>query len=167
MTFRSIRAGLLAVALAASSFVVVPFAAADDSGAIRHLMTATFQTPDAPLLVEPIVVAEDWAVVGWSQDGRGGRALLKRKAEGWAIHLCAGDALTSAEALRHMGLAPDLADRLAAEVASAEAAIDPARVALFSTFEGIVEMAADGSHPPHGGHGSHGDHAGHTAHHGK
>jgi hypothetical protein len=126
----------------------------DESVAVTRVLTETFDRPDAPLAVEPVVVAGDWAIAGWTQDGRGGRALLRRKGDGWAIHLCAGDALRDRTALVHMGLPLSVATALADGVAAAEATVDPARVALFASFEGVVEMNADGSHPDHGaGHG--------------
>ncbi len=43
--------------------------------AITAVLTARFDTPEAPLTVEPVTVQGKVAVAGWSQDGRGGRAL--------------------------------------------------------------------------------------------
>nr|WP_245278027.1 copper uptake system-associated protein [Rhizobium leguminosarum] len=37
-----------------------------------------FERPDKPLDIAPVVIQADWAIVGWRQDGRGGRALLKK-----------------------------------------------------------------------------------------
>ena len=42
---------------------------------------------------------------------------------------------------------------LAAEVVAAEAKLDPALVAKFSTFDGVVMMDGGGHHPPADGHG--------------
>lgn len=154
-------AGLIAILSAAvGSHPATAHGPADD---IRHVMMATFDKPEAPLVVDPIAVAGEWAIAGWTQDGRGGRALLKSKGHAWAIHLCAGDALKDVEALKAMGLPANVAATLAADLATAEAAADPARVALFSTFDGIVEMGTDGTHPVHGegdaaGHGGHSTH---------
>src|SRR5690606_8167080 len=52
---------------------------ADDSGQIVHIMKAQFDRPEAPLGVDAIVVDGGWAVAGWAQDGKGGRALLKKR----------------------------------------------------------------------------------------
>lgn len=163
MTRRISFASLTAAALLTLAVVAAqPARAHDDVGAVTHLMMATFDKPEAPLAVSPVAVEGDWAVAGWTQDGRGGRALLKRKGHDWALHLCAGDALKDAAALKAMGLPAEVADALAADLAAAEAKEDPARVALFATFEGVVEMNADGGHPDHGGHDAHAGHTDHT-----
>ncbi|BBE74426.1 copper uptake system-associated protein [Oharaeibacter diazotrophicus] len=162
MIHRIRHAAVAAVALVALAVAAAqPATAHDDVGAVTHLMMATFDKPETPLAVSPVVVEGDFAVAGWTQDGRGGRALLKRKGHDWALHLCAGDALKDATALRQMGIPAADADALAADLAAAEAKEDPARVALFATFEGVVEMNADGGHPDHAGHDAH---AGHTDH---
>jgi len=127
-----------------------------DTAAIRHLMMATFDKPDAPLRVEPVTVYGDIAVAGWSQGEMGGRALLRRKDGAWALTLCSGDALKQAASLKSFGLDEAEAEALASAVVAAEAKVDPALVAKFSAFDGVVMMNADGGHPPAGQHG-HGD----------
>ncbi|MEW9806365.1 copper uptake system-associated protein [Mesorhizobium marinum] len=123
-----------------------------DATAIRHLMMATFDKPEAPLTVGPITVAGDVAVAGWAQGETGGRALLRRKDAAWALALCSGDALREAKALRHFGLTPAEAEAMARAVVEAEARLDPALVARFSAFDGVVMMDEQGHHPPaHGG----------------
>ncbi len=159
-----LRTAFASVLLAFATFAALPSTsfAHDNVGAIRHVMMSTFDKPEAPLLVDPIAIAGSWAIAGWTQDGRGGRALLRQKDHAWSIHLCAGDALKDVEALKSMGLPADLATTLATELAAAEATADPARIALFSTFDGIVEMEADGSHPAHKHDASHGATEAHT-----
>ena len=152
----AIRRGLLAIIIAVGASGLA--AAHDNVGAITDLMMTTFDQPDAPLVVGPVVVAGDYAIAGWTQEDRGGRALLKRKDHAWAIHLCAGDALRNETALVHMGLPADVAATLASDLVAAEASASPERVALFATFEGVVEMNADGGHPDTGG-GHGGDHS--------
>lgn len=133
----------------------------DAVGAIRHLMMATFDKPDAPLTVEPVTIFGNVAVAGWSQAEMGGRALLRRKHETWVLTLCSGDALKEAKSLQLFGLTAEEAAAMASAVAEAEAKIDPARVARFATFDGVVMMDGDGNHPPVEGHGSgHGTHGG-------
>lgn len=116
-----------------------------DADAIRHVMKATWDKPAATVDVSPVVVVSDYAIAGWTQDINGGRALLRRKNGTWTIILCAGDQLRDAEILQKTGMSEADARRLAADLAQAEKAVAPARVAMFSRFEGMVTMDA-GSH---------------------
>lgn len=130
----------------------------DDRTQISSVMKGTWETTDAPLAVDPVVISNDYAIAGWAQAGRGGRALVKRGAHGWAVVLCTGDGVKSAENLRQMGVPGSDADALAEAIAEAEAQLDAALVALFSSFEGTVMMddPAHGGHETGSGHGNHG-----------
>ena len=136
-------------------------ALADDAADIRHLMMATFDRPDAPLTVAPVTVSGDVAIAGWAQDERGGRALLRRTDGTWTIALCSGDALKEAGSLTHFGLAAPEAEAMAAKVRESEATLDPALVAKFSTFDGVMMIGEDGHHPPADGNEGHAGHAKH------
>ncbi|MFO1210982.1 MAG: copper uptake system-associated protein [Amaricoccus sp.] len=149
-TARRLIAALL---LAATPLAAV---AEDDAGAIRHLMMATFDKPEAPLTVDPVTVQGDLAVAGWAQGDMGGRALLRREDGTWELSLCAGEALRDPAGLAGLGMSAAEAEALAAAVVAAEAPLDPALVAKFSSFEGVVTMSADGEHPPADGHAGHG-----------
>ena len=133
-----------------------PAVAGPDEDAVTHLLKATFDKPEARLVVDPVVVAGDHAIAGWSLADMGGRALLRRKGGTWSLILCGGDAIRSAEALRHAGVRAADAALLAGKLTEAEARLSPERRALLAKFDGILEMQADGSHPPvkSGGHGS-------------
>ena len=115
---------------------------------------------EAPLSVAPVVVVGDHAIAGWVQDKLGGRALMRKVRGAWTIHLCSGDPLKNADMLASTGIPVDVARTLADRLALAERAIPAATVALFSTFEGLVHIGADGQHPPVHGHPSvhHGHH---------
>lgn len=117
-------------------------------------MKAIFETADKPLAVQPVVVEGDWAIAGWTQDGRGGRALLKKKEDGWSIHLCSGDGLKHADALKTMGLSDNEAEAIAVRLAEAEKHLDPQMLALFASFEGTVMVEGENaaSHVEHSGH---------------
>jgi hypothetical protein len=41
---------------------------ANDEAAIFGLMIKTWERPDAPLVVDPIVVVDTYAIAGWIQD---------------------------------------------------------------------------------------------------
>lgn len=112
-------------------------------------MAATWDEPDAKLSIAPILVDGDYALAGWTQASRGGRALLRKSSGKWAVVLCSGDPLKYASALTEAGVPKDVAERLARDLAEAERRLPAERVALFSKFEGVVHM------DEHHGHGDH------------
>jgi periplasmic copper chaperone A len=132
----------------------------DDAGTIQMLMKAQFETPESPLAVEPVVVSGDWAVAGWSQEGRGGRGLLKKGANGWYIHMCGGEGFKHAENLAKTGMPQETAMTIAAELAAAEEKLGSEAIARFDSFEGIVEVGPAGHGHGHGAHGAHGKQGG-------
>ena len=117
-----------------------------DDDAIRSVLKATWETPETPLAVQPVVVVGDHAVAGWMQGERGGRALLRRMHGKWAVHLCTGDAVKEAANLRQMGVPAETSDQLAMRLAHAEASMDPKHVAMLSSFDGTVMMDGHGNH---------------------
>lgn len=143
------RSAAIAVAMVLSA----PSFAHDDAGAIRNVLMETFDRPDERLIVDPVTVEGDIAVAGWAQGEMGGRALMRLNDDHWQIVLCSGDALKEARALQQFGLTAQQADAIAKAVAEVEAKLDPALVEKFSRFNGVVQMDADGSHPPVAGDG--------------
>jgi hypothetical protein len=119
-----------------------------DATAVRQVLMAAFDKPEARLQVEPVVTVGAHAVAGWTQGDRGGRALLHKDRKGWAIVLCAGDGLKDAKLLREAGVPSAQATTLAQSLAKAEAALPAAQRAKFATFDGVVRMDAAGQHPP-------------------
>ena len=136
----------------AALFAAIPMVYAGgpdaDESAIRDMMLATFDKPDARLIVEPIVVTGDHAVAGWEQSGSGGRALLRRIDGKWLIWLCSGDALRNPAALAEMGVPKSDAAVLARSVVAEEAKLPGAKRELFSKFDGVVMVqgTADNDH---------------------
>ena len=112
---------------------------------ITHVMKRQFDRPDAPLSVAPVTVVGDAAVAAWSQQGKGGRALLRKEKAGWSIHVCAGKGLTQAEVLALSGLPQSQADDLARRVVQAEASLPASQRALFDSFEGVLKVGGDGA----------------------
>lgn len=119
---------------------------------IRHLLHATFDRPDAELVIEPVVVEGDHAIAGWTQGDMGGRALLRRAHGRWRVVLCAGDALREMPTLSQAGVPQAPAASLVRALAAAESGLDPARLAQLASFEGIMMIEADDPH--HGRAGS-------------
>lgn len=119
-----------------------------DEDAVRHLLHSTFDKSGARLVVEPVVVTNDYAIAGWTQGDMGGRALLQNKHGRWTLILCAGDGIKTADALRHAGIPPNTASDLVLALAKAEQGVLPERLAMFARFEGLVRMDEAGNHPP-------------------
>ncbi len=150
------RRHILACASLALLWAIASQPAASDATAehqITHLLKSTFERPTAPLSVEPIVVLGDHAIAGWSQDGRGGRALMRRVKGEWTVHLCSGDSLKQSAVLKDTGIPEADAEKLANALAMADGQLPADKVALFGTFEGTVVIGGDGHHPQsHGAH---------------
>lgn len=136
----------------------------DDAAQIAAMMKDHFEREGSPLSVEPVVMSGEWAVAGWIQDGRGGRGLMKKAADGWYIHMCGGEGFKSAANLVQTGMSEADAKAIEAELAKAEAALGAEKIAMFDSFEGVVEVGPGGHHGAgHGekGHGAHGHGAAH------
>ena len=119
-----------------------------DGHAVAATLMAAFDRPDARLKVEPVVVEGDLAIAGWAQEGRGGRALLRKTSGHWKIILCAGEALKRKEGMITAGIEAAQAGRMAEQVQAAESKLGPAIIALLDSFEGVLTMGVDGAHPP-------------------
>jgi hypothetical protein len=141
--------------------------AADEAGLIAQVMKSTWEKPGAPLTVEPVVVSNSYAMAGWAQGDRGGRALLRREHGKWVVFVCGGDDLKSARAIEGAGVPLADAARLAKLLSAAEARTSPVLLGKFATFQGIVNVAGDPAHGGMAGHGMQGGHGaqqGHGAH---
>lgn len=121
----------------------------DDSAAIRTLLRAQWDKPDVKLNIDLVIVDGDYALTGWTQAGRGGRALLRKSSGTWAVLLCSGDPLKHASALIEAGVPAEAAKRLARGLAAAESQLPTDEVALFSTFEGVMQVDAHRSRADH------------------
>ena len=128
----------------------------NDAHDITAVMKKQFDRPDAPLLVEPVTVVGDYAVAGWTQTGKGGRALLQKDKHHWVIAVCAGDGLTRADVLQTTGMTAENAAQLSKAVIAAESKLSKAKLQLFASFEGMVKIDAAAGHGEHGAHGVHG-----------
>ena len=147
MSLASGRIARMARALAGPLAVLVALAAAvlaadTDADRIRGVMRTMFDRPDAPLLVEPVIVVGDHAVAGWRQGDLGGRAVLRRENGAWAVFLCGGDALKDARELQNAGIPAGDARAIARELVAAEAGLPADVVARFGTLKTLVPVGA-------------------------
>lgn len=128
----------------------------DNEHQITMVLKAQFEKPETPLRVEPINVEGDFAVAGWSQGGRGGRAFLQKDRNQWFISICGGSGLTQADVLQSIGMGSTAATKLARAVVESEGKLGADKRKLFDGFEGMLKIdPAEG----HGNHAQHGQHA--------
>ena len=101
--------------------------------------------------MEPLVVEGSYAIAGWIQQGRGGRTLLQKGKGRWSIALWAGNGLKNAKVLQSTGMPAEIAGKLAANLAAADAKLRKEKLALIASFEGMVKV--DASHDMATAHG--------------
>lgn len=111
-----------------------------DQMQIRAYMKSTFETPEKPIRIEPVVISGDYALASWAQDKSGGRALLRRVEQKWKVVFCSGDAMKNPESLKAASVPAADAEKLTHDLAVAESSLEPGQRALFSLFQGTVEM---------------------------
>jgi len=135
-------------AMAHEPHTVVDLRSMPDAQAIEHSMKKLFDKPEAPLSVAPISIEGDYAVAGWIQSGKGGRALLKKEKGHWSIQVCGGDGLKNSSALVQTGMSSANAERLAKKVQMSEAKLSADQLKKLSMFEGVVKVdgASHGAH---------------------
>ncbi|PRB81551.1 copper uptake system-associated protein [Pseudomonas sp. MYb185] len=121
----------------------------EDSQAIKHLMKHTWERPNAPLQVKPVTVEEDYAIAGWTQDERGGRALLQRTDGAWRVLICAGDGLLEEALLLDVGLDAGQTERLLTRTREAERGLSDAHLARLALFGRPVRVDSEHSHSAH------------------
>jgi hypothetical protein len=127
----------------------------DNELLITQVLKAQFEKPEAPLRVEPINVEGDFAVAGWSQGGRGGRALLQKDKSQWFIAICGGSGLTQADVLQGIGMGSAAATKLARAVVVSENKLGADQRKLFDGFQGMTKMDLVEGHTSHGVHAHH------------
>ena len=126
----------------------------DDVQAVQYVLKKQFDKPNAPLKVMPVSVIENYAVTGWTQGNKGGRALLKKEHGKWSIQVCSGDGLTKVSTLEMTGMDKNAANKLAKGVAIAEKDLSQATLKLFASFEGVVNV----NNATYDGHSAHRNH---------
>lgn len=114
-----------------------------DRAAIHNLMMRHWNKPDAPLSIGPIAIEGQFAILGWSQGEKGGRAFLRKTDKKWEITFCGGDDLVSQQALIQAGMSAMAADQLLQTLAHEEGAMSNQLKQKFSLFEGIMPVHAE------------------------
>lgn len=107
--------------------------------AITEIMKKQWNKPNNPLLVSPVVIIDNYAVAGWSQGHRGGRALLKLHTGHWQV-FCGDASLKSVTVLEQSGLSHHEATQLANAVEKSEEIASSDQLSLLDTFRGVVKV---------------------------
>lgn len=121
--------------------------AASETQQIALVMKKQFERPEAPLLVNPVSVVGSYALAGWIQGQKGGRALLQKEHGQWRISVCGGDGLTQAKVLETTGMSASVASQLAKAAVAAEASLSAEQRRQFASFEGMLKV--DANHGEH------------------
>ena len=121
----------------------------EDATNITQVMLKQWDKPEKPLHVAPIVVAADYAMAGWTQGEKGGRALLHKHHENWQVLLCGGDALTKTEQLTQAGLSSETANALIKGFKQQSQQLSSQDIEKMSLFEGVVNVTPAQSHEHH------------------
>ena len=110
----------------------------------RTLVFEKLSTPDQPVVVGPAVMASNFAIVDWTRGGfSGGRTLLKRGPQGWALALCGGVPLRRRPVIEREGGVPDgAAGVLVTKLLREESRIDGARRDQIDRWSGGLPASA-------------------------
>jgi len=159
-----LKSWLIAITLGLAQLLAAGqvWAHGDEVQQITQVLKKQFEKTEAPLTVAPISVEGDYAVAGWTQGGRGGRAFLQRDKHQWYIAVCGGSGLTQPDVLQTIGMKNDAASRLAKAVVAAEAKLGAQQSRLFDGFEGMVKIDPATGHDAHASHNAHSQHSGHA-----
>jgi hypothetical protein len=132
--------------------------AGEQEDKITKLMMGVFDQPNNRLKVNPVIVEGDYAIAGWSQGDKGGRALLVSTNGKWSIQLCAGDALKDAKFLKESGVDEKIISTILKKLSVAEAKLDANTLKRFSEFKEIVYINSVQGHntQTHGHSSGHG-----------
>lgn len=129
------RLAVLILTLAAAS-------CAPDPGALeRAARTKVFtelSQPDMGVVVGPVVMQEDFAIVDWTRGAfSGGRTLLRRDKKDWTYVLCGGAPLKRRPVLESVGVPDGTAGVLATKLLREESRLDPIRRNQLDQWAGL------------------------------
>ncbi|HQN64131.1 MAG TPA: copper uptake system-associated protein [Methylophilus sp.] len=125
------------------ALLLPPFVYAADAPAqaqIVKVLKDQFDRPVTPLEVPVVVVSGDFAVADWLQDKRGGRALLRRDADGWHTLMCSGAQFKSTQVLRQAGVQEEDASHISQKLAHEEKRLTAEQLKKIDSFEGVIDV---------------------------
>jgi hypothetical protein len=115
-------------------------ASSESEAAIAAVVKQRLEKSGAELTVAPIAADGAFAVAGWTQGEKGGRALLQKGSKGWLLVLCGGESLRSMQGLARLGVPQHQAMEITKELAREEKRVSAERLAKMASFTGEVRM---------------------------
>jgi len=128
---------VLSLKVATALWLVCNYASANgnDSVAITKTMKSMFDKADAPLSVDALTASSEYSLASWTQQSKGGRALLKKAGTTWEIVVCGGKDLLQKTALEKVGLSHQQAHKLVADLKKIENQLPVSKRQQFDSFQ--------------------------------
>jgi len=138
---------VLSLKVATALWLVCNYASANgnDSVAMTKTMKSMFDKADAPLSVDALTASSEYSLASWTQQSKGGRALLKKAGTTWEIVVCGGKDLLQKTALEKVGLSHQQAHKLVADLKKIENQLPVSKRQQFDSFQ-LGEQSHHGSH---------------------
>ena len=138
---------VLSLKVAAALWLVCNYASAtgNDSVAITKTMKSMFDKADAPLSVDAVTTSSEYSLASWTQQSKGGRALLKKAGAKWEIMVCGGKDLLQTNVLEKAGLSHQQAQHLIADLKKIENQLPVSKRKQFDSFQ----LGEQSHHGPH------------------
>ena len=134
---RPVRRGpVLALVLALSAAACVPDPGAEERK-VRTLVFTELSQPDLGVVVGPVVMQSNFAIVDWTRGSlSGGRTLLRKDKGDWSMILCGGAALKQRPTLEAAGVPDGTAGVLASKLVTEESRLGGERRAQIEKWSG-------------------------------
>jgi hypothetical protein len=117
-----------------------------DQAQIRQLLNHTWHQVQKPLRIGPLVVHGDLAVADWWWQGKGGRAVLKKRENQWKIVFCGGVGVKQPALYAGLGLTEAAAAALLNSLQQAESTLSAADIQLLDSFGATVTLDTNSHH---------------------
>lgn len=119
----------------------------DAEKTIRHVLLDTWHSPENPLTISPVSIAQHHALAGWTQGEKGGVALLEQDKDGnWSVSVCGTTELAAADILGSAGMSDSQAKKLSLEFLALLESEPADRQAQFDSFGEAVHIGAHHQH---------------------
>jgi len=115
----------------------------------EHIIQAIkmqWDQPQHPVSVPVVAISVPYAVADWTQDARGGRALLKLNDRHWQALACGDAQIKSVFKLEKMGVPKAHAEEIVQQLTLEETQLSQAAISTINSFSGVVDLLTDPEH---------------------